>query len=96
VIRNCAAPYLVKTDVKPAGRVFPLARSETHLPVSGTSEANGCTVEEKVVTLVAIPGARTAVEDAAKYLYLKGPAYGSTLTGAAWVQELLNKHAARF
>jgi len=48
-----------------------------------------------VTVLVAILGARTAVEYATTYL-IKESMYDSILTGSAWVQELLNGHATRF
>jgi len=50
---------------------------------------------EVAAALVAVLGARTAVEYAATYL-IKNPVYNSILTGAAWIQELLDGHATRF
>ena len=47
------------------------------------------------MALVAILGAQTVAKYAATYL-IKEPMYDSILTGAAWVKELLNGHAARF
>jgi len=61
-----------------------------------TSEANDSRRRrEASAALVAVLGAQTAVEYAATYL-IKEPMYNSILTGAAWVQELLNGHATRF
>ena len=47
------------------------------------------------MVLVAILGAQTAAKYVATYL-IKEPMYDSILTGAAWVKELLNGHAAQF
>ena len=60
------------------------------------SENNGSRRRrEAAAALVTVLGAQTAVEYAATYL-IKEPMYDSVLTGAAWVQELLNGHAMRF
>ena len=51
--------------------------------------------KEAAIMLIVVPGAQTAVEYAATYL-VKGPMYNSVFTGAAWIHELLNRHATRF
>jgi hypothetical protein len=48
-----------------------------------------------LVTLITVLDAQTAAEHAATHL-IKEPMYDSILTSAAWVQELLNRHATWF
>ena len=59
------------------------------------SEVNSLHHRRAAMALVAILGAQTAAKYAATYL-IKEPMYNSILTGATWVKELLNGHAARF
>jgi len=60
-----------------------------------TSKANNSHCQREAVAAVAVLGAQTAAEYPTTYL-IKEPMYNSILTGAVWVQELLNGHVTRF